>query len=159
MPPTVLRDGPHGRGSLQYFVEHDPDLHYLSIQGQYDDQIMRVALFDVLANNADRKSGHVLVGPDDRIWAIDHGVCFHRDYKLRSVIWEYAGQPIPEQLVADLVAFESWLCYGNDSFLEELKSLLSPPEIAALQQRLEQLIKRCLFPFPGPGRHYPWPLV
>ncbi len=159
VPPTILRDGPHGWGSLQYFVEHDPELHYLRIQGQYDDQLMRVALFDVLTNNADRKSGHVLVGLDKRIWAIDHGVCFHRDYKLRSVIWEYAGQPIPDRLVADLVAFESWLCYGTDSTSEELKELLSPHEISAMRRRAERLIEQCLFPIPGPGRHYPWPLV
>jgi hypothetical protein len=159
VPPTILRNGPQGWGSLQYFVDHDPDLHYLRIQGQYDDQIMRIALFDVLANNADRKAGHVLVGLDERIWAIDHGVCFHRDYKLRTVIWEFAGRPIPEHLLSDLVAFESWLCYGTDSTLEELKELLSPQEVSAMRRRVERLIEQCLFPIPGPGRHYPWPLV
>lgn len=159
VPPTVLRDGPHGWGSVQYFVDHDPEVHYLSLQGQFEDQMMRIALFDVLANNADRKAGHVLMGSNGRIWAIDHGVCFHSEYKLRSVIWEYAGNQIPDKLMTDLVAFESWLCYGTDPALEELKTLLSTREMTALQRRLERLIKQSLFPVPGPGRHYPWPLV
>lgn len=159
VPATILRDGPHGQGSVQLFVEHDPQQHYLTIQGRFQEQVQRIVLLDVLINNADRKSGHVLLGNNGRLWAIDHGVCFHSEYKLRSVIWEFAGDPIPDEMVADLVAFQSWLCYGSEPDLVELSQLLDPLEMDALRQRLQRLIERSVFPKPGPGRHYPWPLV
>lgn len=159
VPPTVLRNGPHGWGSLQYFVEHDPEQHYLTFQNQYTMVTQQIALFDVIINNADRKSGHVLVDPAGRLWAIDHGVCFHIDYKLRSVIWEFADQPIPDVLSTNLEALNSWLCYEIGPEVEELKQLLEPSELDALQRRLNHLISSKRFPKPGPGRHYPWPLV
>lgn len=159
VPPTILREGPHGWGSVQFFVEHDPQTHYLTIQGGYVESSQKVALFDAVINNADRKSGHVILGDDDRIWAIDHGVSFHSDYKLRSVIWDFAGQSIPEGLLGDLVAFQSWLCYGNDPNLKELGQLLDGREMDALASRLKRLLEKGTFPHPGPGRHYPWPLV
>ena len=159
VPPTILREGPHGWGSLQFFVDHDPQVHYLTIQGEYIEQSQQIALFDVIINNADRKSGHVLMDEDDCLWAIDHGVSFHGEHKLRSVIWDFAGQPIPDQLKEDLVAFQSWLCYGNDPILKELGQLLDRTEMDALETRLRRLIEDGGFPHPGPGRHYPWPLV
>ena len=159
VPPTVLREGPHGWGSLQFFVDHDPQVHYLTIQGEYVEQSQKIALFDVIINNADRKSGHVLLDEDSRIWAIDHGVSFHNEYKLRSVIWDFSGQPIPAQLKDALVAFQSWLCYGSDPILKELGQLLDKREKDALESRLRRLIEEDIFPHPGPGRHYPWPLV
>ncbi|MCI0394441.1 MAG: SCO1664 family protein [Chloroflexi bacterium] len=158
VPPTILRDGPHGQGSVQYFVEHDPQQHYLTFQGQFPEQEQRIVLFDVLINNADRKSGHVLLGDDSHLWAIDHGVCFHTDYKLRTVIWDYAGQPIPTHLVNELAAFQKKLV-GNDPYFAELDTLLTRQELDMLGQRLARLVKRSVFPNPGPGRHYPWPLV
>ncbi len=159
VPPTILRQGPHGRGSLQNFVEHDPDQHYLTIQGQFKDQVQRIVLFDAIINNADRKSGHVLVGEGGRLWAIDHGVSFHREYKLRTVIWEYAGESIPGDLLEDVIAFQYWLCYRNDPVHDELQKLLDHTEMASMIQRVEELIRQGTFPVPGPGRPYPWPLV
>lgn len=159
VPPTILRNGPHGRGSIQNFVEHDPDQHYLTIQGQYTEQVQRIVLFDAIINNADRKSGHILVGEGGRLWAIDHGVSFHREDKLRTVIWEYAGEIIPTNLLEDVIAFQYWLCYGNDLVHVELQRLLDNAEMQALMGRVEELIKRRTFPIPGPGRPYPWPLV
>jgi hypothetical protein len=159
VPPTILRNGPHGHGSVQHFVDHDPERHYLTIQGQYIDQIKRIALFDAIINNADRKSGHVLVGDDGRLWAIDHGVSFHKEDKLRTVIWEYAGNPIPEVLLEEVVAFQYWLCYRNDQSHEELGLLLEEAEMEAMMRRVDELIRRGTFPIPGPGRPYPWPLV
>lgn len=159
VPPTILRDGPHGWGSVQYFVAHDTQQHYLTLEGRFTSQAQRIALFDVLINNADRKSGHVLLGEDGHLWAIDHGVCFHADYKLRSVIWEFAGEPIPPQQLQALVKLQSELCYADSPIYAELNQLLSRQETAALQERLERLIQSGLFPKPGPGRHYPWPLV
>ncbi|MGH2536842.1 MAG: SCO1664 family protein [Candidatus Promineifilaceae bacterium] len=159
VPPTVLRDGPYGRGSLQLFVEHDPEQHYLTLQGKQPDQARRIALFDVLINNADRKSGHVLLGNEGQLWAIDHGVSFHSDYKLRTIIWEFAGQAVPAGLLDDLVALHSWLCYAGGPVYTELGRLLSAQEVQALRVRLEQLLDSRLFPKPAAGRHYPWPLV
>ena len=171
VPPTVLRDGPHGIGSLQYFVDHDPDIHYFTFEGDplYRTQLQRIALFDSLVNNADRKSGHVLMETPkeagfrelkaSRLWAIDHGICFHADYKLRTVIWEFAGEAIPPALLTDLLQFKAILHKQSDTVSTQLRDLLSKQEISALQERLDRLIKRAAFPQPGPGRHYPWPPV
>lgn len=159
VPPTILRKGPHGWGSLQQYVAHDPQEHYLTFQGRFIDQLQQIALFDVIINNADRKSGHVLLGEDNRLWAIDHGVCFHTDYKLRTVIWEFAGESIPANLVTDLTAFQKWLVEADSPLYQQLCDLLTAQEIAAMAGRLQRLISRNIFPHPGPGRHYPWPLV
>jgi uncharacterized repeat protein (TIGR03843 family) len=154
-----LRNGPHGWGSLQFYVDHDPEQHYLTFHDQFAKETQQIALFDVIINNADRKSGHVLLDPAGRLWAIDHGVCFHDDNKLRSVIWEFADRPIPNELSKNLVALKSWLGYDKGPEFEELKQLLEPVELDALQKRLNHLVSSKRFPKPGPGRHYPWPLV
>ena len=159
VPPTILRKGPHGRGSLQQYVDHDTEEHYLTFQGRYIDQLQKIVLFDVIINNADRKSGHVLLGDDNRLWAIDHGVSFHTDYKLRTVIWEFAGEPIPADLISDLIAFQTWLEETESDSYQALNKLLTAQEIGALTTRLTRLINQKVFPQPGPGRHYPWPLV
>jgi hypothetical protein len=159
VPPTILRDGPHGRGSVQYYVEHDTQQHYLTLEGDFKNQITRIAIFDILINNADRKSGHVLLGQNDRLWAIDHGVSFHSEYKLRSVIWEYAGEPLPDPLLSELTAFRTWLSSSEDAYRSELISILSESELTALGLRIDKLIELRNFPAPGPGRHYPWPLI
>ncbi len=159
VPPTILRDGPHGRGSVQYFVEHDSQQHYLTLEGNFEGQISQIAVFDALINNADRKSGHVLLGQDDRLWAIDHGVSFNSEYKLRSVIWEFAGERLPGTLLSGLLSFRTWLSSSEDVFRHELISLLSDSESAALGSRLDKMIELRSFPTPGSGRHYPWPLI
>ena len=168
VPPTVLRAGPQGIGSVQFFVDHDPEQHYFTIEGdsRFRPQLQKIALFDILVNNADRKSGHVLLGEresgdDDlpRLWGIDHGICFHTDYKLRTVIWEFMGEPIPNALRQDLSAFEQQLDRQETAVYQQLAERLSSKEMEALQRRLHQLIERNLFPNPGPGRHYPWPPV
>ncbi len=158
VPPTVMRHGPHGVGSLQWFVPHNPQEHYFTFEGQFPDQVQRLALFDVLINNADRKSGHVLLDEHDHLWGIDHGVCFHTDYKLRSVIWEYAGTTISPDLMADLTAFQQVLA-SSVSLRVELSDLLNQGEVQAIGERLNRLLLSGKFPEPGSGRHYPWPLV
>ena len=95
VPPTIMRDGPFGEGSLQLFVAADFEQHYFTLyEGRADlhDALRRMCAFDLLANNTDRKSGHCLLGLDGRIWGIDHGLCFAEDFKLRTVIWEFGGE-------------------------------------------------------------------
>ncbi|GMQ77607.1 MAG: SCO1664 family protein [Anaerolineae bacterium] len=159
VPPTVLREGPHGFGSVQFFVDHDPKKHYLTFREEIRDQAQAFALFDILINNADRKSGHVIQDDKGQFWLIDHGVCFHTEYKLRSVIWDFSGAPIPKLLLDDLHIFQSTICSTDNQQWIELNELLSAREIAAFHARLERLIQTGNFPPPGPGRHYPWPLV
>lgn len=170
VPPTVLRRGPQGIGSVQLFIDHDPEQHYFTFEGDpaLRPQLQKIALFDILVNNADRKSGHVLleerneqndVGRSGRLWGIDHGICFHTDYKLRTVIWEFTGQPIPDALRQDLIAFARQLKRPGASVYTALAERLSSREMEALQRRLTQLIGWETFPDPGPGRHYPWPPV
>jgi len=102
VPPTVLRDGPEGPGSLQLFVRFDAAQHYFTLGAERAEDFRRIALFDLVVNNADRKAGHCLLGEDGRIWVIDHGVCFSDEPKLRTVIWEFVDQTFPPELREDL---------------------------------------------------------
>jgi len=157
VPPTVLRDGPHGEGSVQLFVEFDPARHYLTMREERPDDFRRIALFDVVANNADRKSGHCLLSTEGRLFVIDHGVCFHDEPKLRTVIWDFVGEPIPEEMRSDLAALGASLERGP--LRDRLEDLLRPVEIRASERRLADLLEGGRFPEPGPGRPYPWPIV
>jgi uncharacterized repeat protein (TIGR03843 family) len=157
VPPTVLRDGPQGFGMLQQFVEHDPEQHYFTFDPAQRPQLQKIALFDYLANNADRKGGHCLLGADGYIWAIDHGICFHAQPKLRTVIWDFAEQAIPTQLTEDLDRF-----LGEDTrrrVQSALRRLLTEGEILAMYRRADSLIQAGKYPEPGPGRQYPWPPI
>jgi uncharacterized repeat protein (TIGR03843 family) len=160
IPPTVLRKGPHGLGSVQFFVSAQEDAHFFTIQEDpiYDEDLRRLAAFDVIANNADRKSGHCLLDGEGRLWAIDNALTFHAEPKLRTVIWNFAGQRLPADLLANLEALQEILV--RDSLLREaLSHLLAEDEVAALRRRLRRLIQARHFPDPGPGRAVPWPLV
>jgi uncharacterized repeat protein (TIGR03843 family) len=156
VPPTVVReDGPFGVGSLQLFVQHDPLAHYFTLYDEVPeshDALRRIALFDVVANNADRKGGHVLHGVDGRVWGIDHGLCFAAGYKLRTVVWDFGGDPVPEDLL-DAVAPLA------DAVPEQLAGLLTSPEVLALQQRVRRLLERPVLPVDATGRRVPWPLL
>lgn len=159
VPPTVLRDGPHGEGSVQLFVPFDPERHYLTLREERPDDFRRIALFDVVANNADRKSGHCLLATDDgeRVFSVDHGVCFHDEPKLRTVIWDFAGEDVPPNLLGDLRGLGEDLAGGPAR--DALDELLRPAELRALERRLADLLEDARFPEPGPGRPYPWPIV
>ncbi|MBX7233015.1 MAG: SCO1664 family protein [Caldilineales bacterium] len=159
VPPTVLRDGPYGPGSLQVFIDSDPELHYFNVFPDHADDYRRIALFDAVINNADRKAGHCLVDAQDHMWSIDHGICFHADAKLRTVIWDFAGEPIPPDLGDDLCALESQLEPGG-RLQNNLALLLSPEEMKALGQRLRRLLTERRFPRPDPARrNHPWPPI
>lgn len=171
VPPTVLRQGKHGPGSVQLFIAHDPDQHYFSLEGDstFREPLQKMALMDIVINNADRKGGHVIVelAPNDagtalgpeHIWGIDHGICFNVAYKLRTVVWEFAGDPIPSAMAADIETFRNRLQMPDGSLRSALAQLLGGNEIDALFQRTERLLLGEVFPSPGPGRHYPWPPV
>jgi len=157
VPTTILRDGPHGVGSVQLFVEFDPQAHYLTMREERPDEFRRVALFDVVVNNADRKSGHCLRATGGRLFTIDHGVCFHDEPKLRTVIWDFAGEDILPDALVDLRRLAGALSEGD--LRGRLEDLLRPAEVRAMQRRLADLIEEARFPEPGPGRPYPWPVV
>ena len=159
IPPTVLREGPRGVGSVQFFVDHDPNYNYFSFDNSLLPQLMRLSLFDVLINNADRKGGHCLVDNDDHLWGIDHGITFHSANKLRTVIWNFAGQPIPEHLMTDIKTLCEQLDDPQASFVAELEGLLSRGEVTAFRHRVQRIVKTGKYPEPGPGPNYPWPPV
>jgi uncharacterized repeat protein (TIGR03843 family) len=155
VPPTVIRDGPLGEGSVQWFVDADHSQHYFTIhesRADLHDRLRAVAVFDVIANNTDRKSGHVLIDTDDHIWGIDHGLCFSADFKLRTVVWEFGGEPIPPPLVA--VARR--LAAGVPL---EIAALLDSDEVEAIRERAGWVVEHPTFPVDSSGRRYPWPLV
>jgi hypothetical protein len=158
VPPTVLRDGPYGEGMLQLVVDADPNANYFTLGPEFRPQLQRIALFDLIVNNADRKGGHCLVGKDGRLWSIDHGICFHASPKLRTVIWDFVGEPIPLELLHDVEAFCEKLVTGH-AVRAELERLLNQGEITALRQRAEHLLQTATYPNPGSGRNYPWPPV
>ena len=152
VPFTTLRDdGPFGAGSLQQFIEYDPEYHYFSFSEEDRQLLKPVVLFDLLCNNADRKGSHVFLEKDTRhLYAIDHGICFHEDDKLRSVLWDFSGQKIPQELLTPLS--------GIKSLLPSLEPYLTPRELSALCARAESILKKGVFPRqPRDRRAMPWP--
>ena len=156
VPPTVLRDGPHGPGSVQLFIDFDPNHHYFNMSEEQKPRLQRVVLFDYLTNNADRKGGHIVLDPEEHLWLLDHGICFHAEYKLRTVVWDFAGLPFPEAIQTELESFKK-MFEADAEFVSALQELLSAREIGALQRRTIDLLEAGCFPNPGPGRNYPWP--
>jgi uncharacterized repeat protein (TIGR03843 family) len=158
VPPTVYRKkAPIGPGSLQLFVEHDPELHYFNLSEAQRQYLRPVVLFDLLINNADRKGGHLLYDHKNHLWLIDHGICFHTEDKLRTVIWDFIGEPIPEKLLDDIHCFRQLLTPDQDLY-KELQLLLNQEEIHALARRADHLVLLGQFPAPNPEeRSIPWP--
>jgi uncharacterized repeat protein (TIGR03843 family) len=153
VPPTVLREGPYGFGAVQLFIDAEPGEHYLTLASRYQDVFMRVAAFDVAINNADRKSGHCLLSRDDaRIWVVDHGVTFHEEPKLRTVIWDFAGAPLPAEVTGRLAAL-------RDAPLEHFGASLTPAELDAMRVRIDRFLAFGAFPGPTSRYSYPWPPV
>jgi uncharacterized repeat protein (TIGR03843 family) len=160
IPPTVLRaNGPHGSGTLQLFIEADYDIHYFNLKDKRDlaEEFRKIALFDHVVNNADRKGGHCLQDDQGRIWAIDHGLTFHTDYKLRTVIWEYCNEPIPEPLFKDLERLRGFL--DQPTLCLILKQLLTTAELHALRERVDILLVKGHLPRLHYGRNVPYPPI
>lgn len=156
VPPTVVRrDGPYGVGSLQWLIEVVERDHYFTLYADdpsTHDVLMRIAVFDCITNNTDRKSGHVLRDRDGRVWAIDHGLCFAAEDKLRTVIWDFGGCPLPDALLADLAPLADEIPAG-------VEELISKPERVALRRRVLRLLEAGVLPVGGTGRRLPYPLV
>jgi uncharacterized repeat protein (TIGR03843 family) len=155
VPETVLRtEGPYGAGSLQRFVDADFEQHYFTLleQPRYHPALRAMAAFDLVANNADRKGGHCLVDADGHVWGIDHGLCFNIEPKLRTVIWDFGGEEVPDELREGLDRLAG--CPPA-----ALEALLDADERSAISLRAARVARLGTFPNPGNGRPYPWPLV
>jgi uncharacterized repeat protein (TIGR03843 family) len=162
IPPVVLRQGPHGLGSLQFFIEADYEEHYFTLRErpELEPAFRRIALFDYVTNNADRKGGHILKEADGQIWAIDNALTFHVEPKLRTVIWEYAGQPIEPSCLEGLEALRQILDDDAQPLCQALVPLISHSEVEMLKRRLDELVQSGVYPLPREDwRNWPYPLV
>lgn len=164
VPETVLRtDAPLGEGSVQRFVEHDPERHYFVLIEEQDRaicaQLEAMVVFDLIVNNADRKAGHVLVEDDADIRLVDHGVCFHAEYKLRTVAWDLVGEPIRDHLRSAAEGLVRRLEHEEDPLRVELDGLLASAEVAALRARAGRAAETERFPPPSGPRPWPWPPI
>jgi len=154
VPLTIERDGPYGQGSVQRFIAADFEQHYFTLRenSKHHDHLKRICAFDLVVNNAYRKSGHCLLAEDGAIYGIDNGLCFHVDPKLRTVIWDFGEEPVPPPLLDDLRRLAAGLPRA-------LAELLAPDECQALLKRARALVKHAKFPVDNGGHRYPWPLV
>lgn len=155
VPPTVERNGPFGVGSLQWFVDADFDQHYFALLEDKDthEQLKRMCAFDFVANSTDRKGGHVLADEHGHLWGIDNGLCLHAEFKLRTVIWDFAGEPLAATVAHDLAQFT------ERPLPEALRAVLDPFERDAVLMRARSLLAEGRLPTDPTGRRYPWPLV
>lgn len=155
VPLTVERDGPYGEGSIQLFIAADFEQHYFTLRedARHHDRLRQICAFDLITNNADRKSGHCLLAEDGTIFAIDNGLCFHVEPKLRTVIWEFADEPLSPAIAGDLKRLAAGRLPAS------VRALLADDECAVLLKRTRALVKAGRFPVDTIGRGYPWPLV
>ena len=159
VPATVIREGPHGLGSVQLFIEAEYEAHYFNMRGTpaFIEDFRCIALFDYIINNADRKGGHCLKGKNGEIWAIDHGLTFHVESKLRTVIWEFCDEDIPAPLLKDLARLRGLMQEAKLSNI--LTDLLSLREVEAFKKRLAMLVSTRQFPAARMGRNVPFPPI
>ena len=155
VPLTILRDGPFGIGMVQEWIDIDQDIDLAEFFSQDDPQLRKMALFDAVINNTDRKIGHLLPHPDGRLFGCDHGVTFHHEYKLRTVLWQWAGSDLTEDEIGSLRALQEILETDESGTLQ---SLISQTELLSLKSRIDALIKDRSFPLPSTDwPAIPWP--
>ncbi len=155
IPRTILRDGPFGIGMVQQWIEIDEDIDLEIFFRQNDPQLREVALLDSIINNTDRKIGHLLPAQDGHLFVCDHGVTFHSEFKLRTVLWQWAGEKLAD---SELEALQSLLLKIENEISLELSTLITKDEIEALKERVTTLISEGVFPHPNPEwPHIPWP--
>lgn len=156
VPATVLREGPFGLGAVQRWIEIDEALDLISFGRSSHEKLRAMALFDAIVNNTDRKFGHILVTTGEEVFGCDHGVTFHTEDKLRTVIWQFAGTPLSESELLQLANLESALDDRNG----ELADLLTPEELIATKRRISTLLEESAFPYPSAEwPAVPWPPV
>ncbi len=155
IPPVVVREGPHGPGTVQLFVDVDERIQFYHFREYHEHELMRIVVFDYIANNADRKAGHCLRGVEGFIWGIDHGLCFNNEPKLRTVIWDFAGQPVPEDISLDLAELVTDSA-RIESLVKELRPWLEPREIEMFLRRTEKILNSGRFPQMSSRRQVPW---
>ena len=156
IPFTTIREGPHGVGALQQFINTRAREGYFSLQERHQDQLWRMAVFDLFANNADRKASHCLLDDEDKLWGIDHGLTFNVEPKLRTVIWDFCGQAIPQPLLDDLTLLLEELAPPTD-LTRQLEEFLSQGEVTVLRQRLQAILAEPVFPQLHRRWNVPWP--
>ncbi len=159
IPPTVLRDGPQGIGAVQLYIDSVEGEHYFTLRDAHREEMKRVAVFDAIINNTDRKGGHLLLDKEGTIWCIDHGVTFHEHPKLRTVIWDFTREPIPGSILDDLRSLQAQLA-PPAPLAQSLAPLLSRREIDAFCGRIQELLSQGVFPDPPEDwPHIPWPPI
>jgi uncharacterized repeat protein (TIGR03843 family) len=156
IPPTVIRDGPHGIGTVQLYVESEPPGSMRELQRPDDLDLARIAAFDIFTNNADRKAGHLLRDRSGAIWGIDHGLCFNVPPKVRTVLLHFCGEPLPQAVRDELSAFRSDAA-RVEGLTTILESVLDPEEVVLLFTRIDRMIESGEYPTLGGYRNVPWP--
>ena len=159
VPPTVVRDGPHGVGSVQLFIDADFTKHYFNLRDERLDDYIPVAMFDVLINNADRKGGACLLDGDDHIWAVDHGLTFNPMARRRTVMFEFNGTPYPEELLKSVENLMRTLDDAGSDLRDKLSGALDEPEIDSLIRRGTEMVESRTFPHLDPDWNVPWPMI
>jgi uncharacterized repeat protein (TIGR03843 family) len=160
VPPTVFRDGPFGPGMCQLWIDPDPEIDLIALARSGKHAGLRaMAVFDAVINNADRKIGHLLPAPGGHLYGCDHGVCFALEYKLRTVLWQWRGDPLPPPAVAALERLRSVL--GKDGDLTStLREWLTAAEVTATRKRVELLLRHQVHPYPPEDwPAVPWPPI
>ena len=140
IPTTIVRDGPYGIGSVQLYVEHDPRVNYFVLKDSNPQALKTIACFDLIGNNTDRKASHCIQDAVGKVWGIDHGLTFHQVLKVRTVIWDFGGEPIPDPLLDDLAVFQKNL-ENPTGALAELVDLSEREETEALAQRVAWVLE------------------
>jgi hypothetical protein len=156
VPPTVHRDGPFGPGMVQLWIEHDTEVDLLTLSRGDEPAVRRMAVFDAVVNNADRKIGHLLPTTNGHVYGCDHGVCFSDEYKLRTVLWQWRGKDLTDEAVEALRRLQR--AFGRDGLVSRLRSLLSEEEVEATRGRVELMLKHRIHPYPPEDwPAIPWP--
>jgi hypothetical protein len=155
VPPTVLRDGPLGEGMVQLWIDGDTTVDLARLIREDTPPLRRMVVFDAVVNNADRKGGHLIPLPDGHVYGVDHGVSFHQQDKLRTVLWSWAGDPLPEDAVDALSELRAQL---EGTLDDDLSALLTRREVTAVRRRVDRLLTRRRYPEPsGDWPAIPWP--
>ena len=156
VPFTIIREGPHGVGSVQQFIEHDTKQNYYNLSPDFAPQLKVICCFDLVANSTDRKANHLIADESGKLWSIDHGLTFHSDIKIRTVIWDFGGEAIPGDLLDRLTETHAQLLGPPGEVtgsLRELVEVLEPGEVNALKERLEWVLTERTYPgIPGRRR-------